>query len=75
MQLSIEGQALEHFIIEEYTNAYLLLSSASYVMILSLCKGYRLLALILGLGMSAFVFVTHTQVADLHIGVSTESFS
>jgi len=71
MQFSIDGKALEYCIIEEYATQYVFLTSASFVMILSLCKGYRVFALFLGLSMSAFVFITHTQVVDLHIGVST----
>jgi len=71
MQLSLDGRALESIIIGKYATAYLLLSAVSYVMIISLCKGYRVLAIALGLGMSAFVFATHTPVADLHLGVST----
>lgn len=71
MYLSRDSQALENFVIEEYWDIYLLLTGASMFMVLSLCKGYRTLAICLGLSMSAFVFVTHTHVEHLHIGVST----
>ncbi len=69
--LSLEAYALEAIIIETYPLSYFFLSLSSLLMILLLCKGYSLLPFLLALGISFFVFITHSSVPYLHIGVSS----